>query len=575
MSELSRRTFLRVSAVAGGGLLLSSFWEPLEAATAPTARAADPVLNAFVRIHPDGTVTIASKNPEIGQGVKTMLPMLIADELDVEWKQVRVEQVRLRPQALRGPVVRRQPGRSQQLAADAPGGRGRTGRCWSPPRRRSGRSRPPSAPRRRARCSTRRAAARLGYGALATAAAAVPPPDLATVKLKDPSEFTIIGTPDPRRRQPGHRHRQAHLRHRRHGAGDEVRHLRQVPGVRREGEVRQPRRDPARCPACSRPSWSRAAPSSTSCSARRGHRRRQLLERADRAEGAQDHLGRGRDREAEHRGVRRPGRAQLLKEPPQRSAPQGRRRDRRRWRKAAKVVTAEYAYPFLSHAAARAAELHRALRRRKARASGRRPRPRRPDATLVAKTLGLKEDDITIHLTRAGGGFGRRLYNDYMVEAAWIAREAGRPGEAPLDPRGRLPARLLPARRVPHLLRGARRRREADLLPRPLRQLRHGGGVRPLRGAVRDRVPGALRLRPRARGVGDAAGRPHRCAPGTAQQRDLLRLPELPRRGGARGRQGPARVPPRAALGDALGASGPPPAAGPARRRRRTSTRRG
>ena len=96
-TDLSRRTFLRASAIAGGGVLLSSFWEPLEAAATSKARPADPVLNAFIRIHPDGTVTIASKNPEIGQGVKTMLPMLIADELDVEWKQVRVEQVDFDP----------------------------------------------------------------------------------------------------------------------------------------------------------------------------------------------------------------------------------------------------------------------------------------------------------------------------------------------------------------------------------------------------------------------------------------------------------------------------------------------
>src|ERR1700721_2072191 len=88
----SRRFFLKASAAAGGGLFLQAVLPPLmrPAMAAPAAG-----LNAFIRIAPDGVVTIMAKNPEIGQGIITMLPMLIADELDVDWKNVRIQQADL------------------------------------------------------------------------------------------------------------------------------------------------------------------------------------------------------------------------------------------------------------------------------------------------------------------------------------------------------------------------------------------------------------------------------------------------------------------------------------------------
>src|SRR3954454_24621211 len=95
---VSRREFLRASSIVGGGLLLAGYIDLAHATPAfAEAWGASPDFapNAFIRMTPDGIVTITAKNPEIGQGIKTMLPMLIADELDVDWKDVRIEQAPL------------------------------------------------------------------------------------------------------------------------------------------------------------------------------------------------------------------------------------------------------------------------------------------------------------------------------------------------------------------------------------------------------------------------------------------------------------------------------------------------
>ena len=96
--RMSRRGFLAVSTAAGGGLLLNlSFPSSSEAATAghTAAGTGTAVINAYIRIAPDDTVTITCKNPEIGQGVKTSLPQIVAEELDVDWSNVRTEMAEL------------------------------------------------------------------------------------------------------------------------------------------------------------------------------------------------------------------------------------------------------------------------------------------------------------------------------------------------------------------------------------------------------------------------------------------------------------------------------------------------
>ncbi|MEM6706166.1 MAG: molybdopterin cofactor-binding domain-containing protein, partial [Acidobacteriota bacterium] len=96
---LSRRNFLRVTALAGGGLVLGArLGSDGFAATVDS----DAALNAFIRILPDDLVEIVAQNPEIGQGVKTMLPMLIAEELDVPWANVRIVQAGLDTANYRG-----------------------------------------------------------------------------------------------------------------------------------------------------------------------------------------------------------------------------------------------------------------------------------------------------------------------------------------------------------------------------------------------------------------------------------------------------------------------------------------
>src|SRR5215831_18445299 len=96
---MNRRMFLRASALAGGGMMLAIYLDPAdvlgqaaqEGSRAPAGGAAYKPW-AFLKFNPDGTVTILSKNPEGGQGAKMHLQMIIADELDVDWSSVRVEE---------------------------------------------------------------------------------------------------------------------------------------------------------------------------------------------------------------------------------------------------------------------------------------------------------------------------------------------------------------------------------------------------------------------------------------------------------------------------------------------------
>ncbi len=106
VAKIGRRRFLQVTGVAGGGLLLAvgtgSGWRGTAAASANVDDTFTP--NAYVKIA-DGQILIYAPNPEIGQGVKTSLPMIVAEELDAAWPDVHVEQARVDKDAYGGQVA--------------------------------------------------------------------------------------------------------------------------------------------------------------------------------------------------------------------------------------------------------------------------------------------------------------------------------------------------------------------------------------------------------------------------------------------------------------------------------------
>src|SRR6202451_2037382 len=186
---VNRRSFLQVTSLAGGGVLFGLFVKPPKA-SAQFGPGPAQVPNNFIKIDPDGTVTIMAKDPEVGQGIKTMLPMLIAEELDADWKRVKIEQTDFD---------------DTKYAAQFAGGSLGTPFNWDPMRRvgAAGRQLLVSAAAKNwgvpeGECTT--ASGRVlhtgsnksvGYGEIASKAAAMPPPDLQKVQLKDAKDYKI------------------------------------------------------------------------------------------------------------------------------------------------------------------------------------------------------------------------------------------------------------------------------------------------------------------------------------------------------------------------------------------------
>jgi isoquinoline 1-oxidoreductase beta subunit len=193
MPRLSRRTFLKASAAAGGGLLLGFTLPPLDNGDAFTP-------NAFIRIDRDGIVTLTMHKVEMGQGTYTSMPMLLAEELEVGLDQVRLEHAPADDARYAEPL----------FGVQETGGSTSVRGNWEPLRRAGAAARTMLVTAAaqtwkvdRSACRAARGAVThapsgrsLGYGVLAAAAARLPVPG--HVRLKDPKDFTLIGTPAKR-----------------------------------------------------------------------------------------------------------------------------------------------------------------------------------------------------------------------------------------------------------------------------------------------------------------------------------------------------------------------------------------
>lgn len=429
-TSYGRRSFIKTTVMAGGGMMLGFSWLAGCKLEGPNGELALPEnwyeLNGFLKIGENGVVTIMSPNPEIGQNVKTSMPMIVAEELDVDWKKVIVEQAPLNTDVF----TRQLAGGSQSIRQGWKGLRmaGATARhmlrqaaaqAWGVPveeitteagtleHKASGKS--------------------AGYGEFASAAANLEVPG--EVELKDLKDFKIIGT--SRRNVDGKKIVTGQplfgLDYKREGMliammehppafGMKLKSFddsstRAMPGITDVFSINSYPEDYER-------QWSDTAAFSdfvvvVGRSTWEVMQAKKALkvewERVSEAENSGTHHEQMATPEAQKIEVaRRDGEPEAA------------------FKKAAKVIERSYTAPFLAHNTMEPMNFFAHVTEDKAELVGPVQTPEYMEKSVSAR-LGLPLEKIDIQMTRQGGGFGRRLYGHFLVEAAVISQKVNAP----------------------------------------------------------------------------------------------------------------------------------------------------
>jgi isoquinoline 1-oxidoreductase beta subunit len=415
-AALPRRGFLRLAGGAGVGLALGFRLSPAGAAADGSAN-----LNAFIRIAPDGSVTLLSKTPELGQGVRTSFPMILAEELDADWAQVKVESAPVNPKI---------------YGTQNAGGSRSTYTSWMQLRRAGAVARAmlmAAAAQQwgvaASECTTDKGVVlhaasnrRASYGELAVKASAMPVPDEKSLVLKAKKDWKLLGTrvsgvDNPKvvtgaplygidQTLPGMLYAVYDKCPAQGGVPQSANldHIKTLPGVKDAFIVQ------GRAQSDLQPGVAIVATSTWAAL----QARKQLKVEWDESNAAKDDSAALTAQTASV--IKGQGKDSIVAKGDVNAA----------FASASAIVDSTYTYPFLVHATLEpmnaTAWAHDGLMEIWIPSQG-------PDraAAVVAPVVGMPEDKILVHGTRVGGGFGRRGRNDFSSEAAAIAMKVNAP----------------------------------------------------------------------------------------------------------------------------------------------------